>query len=152
MPITFKRALEIRRPVEDVWRFLTDPHRIAGCMPGAHLLEIVDGTFTGTVDLTLGPVGTSLAGEAGFEHVDRARHTVRMAAHAEEVHHDGAAELRMRSRLEAIDASSTRVDVDLGVRLAGRLGGPIMRHIIGGAAELLFRRFFACVRRELEGS
>ena len=150
MPISFERAIEIRRPADDVWRFLTDPHCIAGCMPGAHLLDIVDGSFTGTVDLSFGPIGTTLEGEAGFEELDPAEHTVLMAAYAQEVADDGVAELRMRSRLLELDASMTRVDVQLGVRLSGRLGGPIIRRVMGGAADLLFRRFFACVRRRLE--
>lgn len=150
MPITFTRVLEVRRPVDDVWRFLTDPHRIAECMPGAHLLDIVDGSFTGTVDLSFGPVGTTLEGEAGFARVDRAAHLVLLVARAREIHDDGGAELRMRSRLRAIDSAATRVDVDLGVRLSGRLSGPIARHLMAGAAEILFRRFFACVRSRLE--
>lgn len=150
MPITFKRTFEIRRPVDDVWAFLTDPRRIAECMPGAHLLDIVDGTFTGTVDLAFGPLGTTLEGEAGFEQVDRTDHTVLMAAHAQEIADDGGAELRMRSRLLALDSRATRVDVDLGVRLSGRLAGPIISRVLGGAAEILFRRFFTCVRRTLE--
>lgn len=150
MSITFRRTVHIRRPVDAVWRFLTDPHAIAGCMPGAHLLDIVDGTFTGTVDLSLGPIGTSLRGEAGFAAIDPDGHTVLLAAHASEVDHDGEAELRMRSRLGETDTAETRVDVDLAVRLSGRLGGPLIRHVLAGAAELLFRRFFACVRSRLE--
>lgn len=150
MPITFTRVLEVRCPVDDVWRFLTDPHRIAECVPGAHLLDIVDGSFTGTVELSFGPIGTTLEGEAGFEQIDEAKHLVMLAARAREVDDDGGAELRMRSRLREISASATRVDVDLGVRLTGRLAGPIARHVMAGAAEILFRRFFSCVRRQLE--
>jgi hypothetical protein len=66
------------------------------------------------------------------------------------VDEDGGAELCMRSRLRGIDTSVTLVDVDLGVRFSGRLDGPIIRHVMGGAAEILFRRFFACVRKRLE--
>ena len=150
MPITLRRAFDVRRPVDDVWRFLTDPHRIAECIPGAHLLDIVDGSFTGSVDLKLGPFGTTLEGEAGFEEIDRAGHMVLMAAQAQEVEDDGQAELRMRSRLLELDDSGTRVDVHLGVRLSGRLSGPIVSHVLGGAAEIMFRRFSACVRKRLE--
>jgi carbon monoxide dehydrogenase subunit G len=150
MPITFRRDLTIRRPVDDVWRFLTDPDAIAGCVPGAHLLDIVDGTFTGTVDLSFGPIGTTLAGEAGFREIDAAAHQVLLVAEAREQQRDGGAELRMRSRLSEIEPAATRVDVDLGIRLSGRLAGPILRNVLGGAAEILFRRFFACVRQRLE--
>ncbi len=152
MSISLHRALEVSRPVEDVWLFLTDPHSIAGCMPGAHLLDIVDGTFVGEVSLKLGPVGTTLAGEAGFRELDAASHSVLMAATAREVTGDGVADLRMRSRLSERDHSSTSVDVRLGVRLEGRLDGPILSRILTGAAEILLRRFAACVRNRLEAA
>jgi carbon monoxide dehydrogenase subunit G len=150
MSITLERAFEVRRPVEDVWLFLTDPHSIAGCMPGAHLLDIVDGSFTGEVDLRLGPIGTRLEGEAAFHDIDSEEHMVLMAADAYEVEGSGRAELRMRSQLLELGTSKTRVDVRLGVRLSGRLAGPIVSHVLGGAAEILFRRFAACVRHRLE--
>jgi len=46
--------------------------------------------------------------------------------------------------------SSTSVDVRLGVRLAGRLDGPILSRVLTGAAEILLRRFASCVRHRLE--
>ena len=150
MSISLHRTFEVRRPVEDVWRFLTDPHCIAGCMPGAHLLDIVDGTFVGEVNLKIGPVGTTLVGEAGFRELDSAGRSVLMAATAREQTGDGAADLRMRSRLSEHDHSVTSVDVRLGVRLAGRLDGPIVSKVLTGAAEILLRRFAACVRSRLE--
>lgn len=150
MSITLERAFEVRRPVEDVWLFLTDPHSIAGCMPGAHLVDIVDGSFTGEVVLRLGPIGTRLEGEAGFHDIDPEEHTVLIAADAHEVEGSGRAELRMRSQLLETGTSKTRVHVRLGVRLSGRLAGPIVSHVLAGAAEILFRRFAGCVRHRLE--
>jgi carbon monoxide dehydrogenase subunit G len=150
MSISLHRAFEVRRPVEDVWRFLTDPHSIAGCMPGAHLIDIVEDTFVGEVDLRFGPIGTTLAGEAGFRELDAGEHTVLMAASAKEIEGNGTADLRMRSRLAHLDGAGTHVDVQLGVRLAGRLNGPILSRVLAGAAEIVFRRFVSCVRASLE--
>lgn len=150
MAIRLHRDFEVRRPVDDVWLFLTDPRAIADCMPGAQLLDIVDGSLVGEVDLKLGPIGTTLAGRAGFRELDEAAHSVLIAATAQEVEGDGAADLRMRSRLSARDGSRTGVDVRLGVRLEGRLDGPILRRILTAAAEILLRRFVSCMRSRLE--
>jgi carbon monoxide dehydrogenase subunit G len=150
MSISVHRTFEVRRPVEVVWRFLTDPHSIAGCMPGAHLLDIVEDTFVGEVDLRFGPIGTTLSGEAGFQELDAGEHTVLMAASAKEIEGDGSADLRMRSRLAKLDGAGTHVDVQLAVRLAGRLNGPILSRVLAGAAEIVFRRFVSCVRASLE--
>jgi len=121
-------------------------------MPGAHLLDIVDGTLVGDVDLSLGPFGTRLTGEAGFREVNDADHCVLMSATARESTGDGEAALRMRSRLTNGEDAGTRVEVDLQVRLAGRLDGPIVRRLMVAAAEILLRRFIACVRARLEDS
>lgn len=150
MSINLQRTFDVRRPVDEVWRFLTDPRRIADCMPGAHLLDIVDGTFVGEVELKFGPVGTTLAGEAGFREIDEAKHSVLMSAKARELSGDGKADLRMRSRLETSGASATRVQVALGARFEGRLDGPIVSRVLAGAAEILLRRFVSCVRHRLE--
>jgi carbon monoxide dehydrogenase subunit G len=150
LSISLHRAFEVRRPVDEVWRFLTDPRCIAGCMPGAHLIDIVDDTLVGEVRLKLGPIGITLAGEAGFQELDRAQHSVLIAATAREMTDDGAADLRMRSQLSERGHSNTNVDVRLGVRLAGRLDGPILRRVLAGAAEILLHRFAACVRHSLE--
>jgi carbon monoxide dehydrogenase subunit G len=150
MSIRLHRSYEVRRPVDVVWVFLTDPHCIASCLPGAHLLEIAEGTLIGEVNLSLGPFGTRLAGEAGFTEVNEAEHSVLMAATARESRGDGAADLRMWSRLTNGDGAGTRVDVELQVRFAGRLDGPILRRLLAGAAEILLRRFAACVRARLE--
>ena len=152
MSIRLHRAFEVRRPVEEVWDFLTDPHCIAGCIPGAHLLDIVDDTFIGEVSLKVGPLGTTLAGEADFREMDAAARSVLMAATARELTGDGAAELRMRSRLAGNSATRTSVDVNLAVRLEGRLDGPILSRLLSGAAEILLRRFASCVRHRLEAS
>ncbi len=119
-------------------------------MPGAHLMDIVEETFIGEVSLKVGPFGTTLAGEAGFMELDAVSHSVLMAATAREITGDGAADLRMRSRLARNGTSRTSVDVHLGVRLEGRLDGPVLSRLLTGAAEILLRRFAGCVRSKLE--
>jgi len=151
MSIALQREFSVRRPADEVWHFLTSPQRIAECFPGAHLLEIRDGAFTGEVDFGLGPLRTRLRGRAEFREIDAARRTVLLVAEAREVEADGGARLGMRSRLEERGAA-TRVDVQLGVRLSGRLDGPILRHVLSGAAEIVFRRFAHCVRDRLEAA
>jgi carbon monoxide dehydrogenase subunit G len=121
-------------------------------MPGAHLFDVVDGTLVGQVRLKLGPLGTTLAGEAGFREVDDAARSVLIAATATEIKGDGAADLRMRSHLTEHGNESTGVDVRLGVRLEGRLDGPILSRALAVAGEVLLRRFAACVRHRLEAA
>ena len=46
-------------PVDEAWRVLLDVERIAPCMPGAQLTEVVDDTtYKGNISVRLGPVAT----------------------------------------------------------------------------------------------
>ncbi len=37
MPIEIRERFCIQAPVDAVWRFVMDPHRVVSCMPGAQL-------------------------------------------------------------------------------------------------------------------
>ena len=38
----FEDRFTVRAPVETVWAFLRDPHRVAPCIPGTESIEVVD--------------------------------------------------------------------------------------------------------------
>ena len=58
-------------PIEEAWLVLTDIERIAPCMPGATLDEVVDeNTYKGSVAIRLGPVALSFNGQATFKEID----------------------------------------------------------------------------------
>ena len=57
----------VRAPPDAVWAFLTDPHRVAGCLPGAAITDRVDErTYAGTITVNLphggGPMRIPAAG------------------------------------------------------------------------------------------
>ena len=61
----FDNTLEVPLPPADAWKVLLDIERIARCIPGAELTEVVDeNTYKGKVGVRLGPVALSLAGQA----------------------------------------------------------------------------------------
>ena len=39
MTITLRETFQVQAPIEAVWAFVMDPHRVAACMPGAALDE-----------------------------------------------------------------------------------------------------------------
>jgi carbon monoxide dehydrogenase subunit G len=44
MGIPIEKSFEVKAPAGAVWDFLTDPRRVAGCLPGAAITEKVDDT------------------------------------------------------------------------------------------------------------
>jgi carbon monoxide dehydrogenase subunit G len=53
----------VAAPADDLWRYLLDVERIAPCMPGAELTDVVDDrNWKGTLHAKFGPVSMAFAG------------------------------------------------------------------------------------------
>ena len=53
----FDNSFEVPLPPDQAWPVLMDIRRIAPCMPGAELTEVVDDkTYKGKIGVRLGPV------------------------------------------------------------------------------------------------
>ncbi len=151
MAVTLERVIEIDRPIEDVWRFLTDPGRIMWCIPGASLLKILDErTFLGEIAVRIGPFGTILRGQARFEVMDSDAYAVEMAAEARELGGDGSAHMRLSSRLTRAEEARTLVELEQVIRLSGRLAMIAASGLLTQAAEFMAGRFAACLQSCLE--
>jgi carbon-monoxide dehydrogenase small subunit len=62
--VHLSQSFVLEHPRADVWRLLSDPQAAAACMPGASLDgPPVDGKVKGRMEVKLGPVAASFAGE-----------------------------------------------------------------------------------------
>src|SRR5438132_13915218 len=67
----FANSFEVPLPPADAWKVLLDIKRIAPCMPGAELTEVLDpNTYKGKIGVRLGPVALTFAGIVKFEQID----------------------------------------------------------------------------------
>ena len=74
-------SFEVPLPPKDAWKTLMDIPRIAPCMPGAELTEVVDAqTYKGKVAVRMGPVVLAFAGTAKFDDRNDETHTARVRA------------------------------------------------------------------------
>src|SRR6516162_3365246 len=72
----FDNSFEVPLPPDEAWKVLLDIERIAPCMPGAELTEVVDqNTYKGKIGVRLGPVALTFAGIVKFEQIDDAART-----------------------------------------------------------------------------
>jgi len=72
---------ELSAPVEAVWRVLDDFARLARCLPGATLVEVLeDGRYLGRAVVALGPVKLSFDGVARVVERDADEHRLRVLA------------------------------------------------------------------------
>lgn len=114
-----KNSFEVPLPVGEAWKTLLDIKRIAPCMPGAELLEVVDPkTYKGKVSVRLGPVALSFVGTARFEEIDESAHRARVKAQGSDSKGRGGALGIVTFALSPI-AGGTQVDVDTSLSLSG---------------------------------
>src|SRR5438034_10069658 len=76
---------ELAAPIEAAWAYLLDVPKIAHCVPGASLTDVIDDkTFAGKVDVKLGPIGVSYKGRITIQSMSESVHTVSVRAEGSE--------------------------------------------------------------------
>src|SRR5215469_4495515 len=115
----FDNSFEVPLPPGDAWKVLMDIRRIAPCMPGAELTEVVDErTYKGNIGVRLGPVALTFAGTVKFEEIDDAHRTARVKAQGTDAKGRGGANAAASFRLEPAGAGS-KVLVHTDLTLSG---------------------------------
>jgi carbon monoxide dehydrogenase subunit G len=115
----FSNTFEVSLPPAAAWKTLMDIPKIAPCMPGAELTEVVDpDTYKGKVAVRMGPVVLSFVGTAKFEERDDVAHTARVKAQGSDTKGRGGANALVNFRLEPSGGSS-KVTIDTDLNLSG---------------------------------
>ena len=115
----FDNSFEVPLPPAEAWPVLMDIKRIAPCMPGAELTEVVDDkTYKGKIGVRLGPVSLTFAGTVAFEEIDNANHSARVKAQGTDAKGRGGANATASFRLEPV-ASGSKVLVHTDLALSG---------------------------------
>jgi carbon monoxide dehydrogenase subunit G len=115
----FDNSFEVPLPPEQAWAVLMDIRRIAPCMPGAELTDVVDAqTYKGKISVRLGPVALAFAGLVTFEDVDDTNYSARVKAQGTDAKGRGGANAAATFRLESAGTGS-RVLVHTDLTLSG---------------------------------
>jgi uncharacterized protein len=115
--VEFDNSFEVPLPPAEAWAVLTDIQRIAPCMPGAELTEVVDDrTYKGRIAVRLGPVALAFAGTVKFEEMDAASRSARVKAQGNDAKGRGGANAAASFRIEpAGTGSKVLVHTDLAL-------------------------------------
>jgi uncharacterized protein len=115
----FDNSFEVPLPPAEAWKVLLDIKRVAPCMPGAEVTEVLDeNTYKGKINVRLGPVALTFAGVVKFEHIDAANYTARVAAQGTDAKGRGGANAASVFRLEPA-GSGSKVLVHTNLALSG---------------------------------
>ena len=150
MGIPIEKRFVVAAPAAAVWEFLTDPAKVASCLPGAAITgKEDDSTWLGTMTLKVGPVTASYRGKLRFERLDAAAREAEIAASGQETRGKGGADMRMKSRVVERGPRETEVTVASDVNVVGVLA-QFGRGMIQDVSDQMFRKFTEARRRQLE--
>ena len=149
MAIDIKETFQVRAPIATVWQFMLDPQKVAACMPGAVLEQVVDErTFLGAIKVKIGAITTSYKGRLQLTDVDEAAHSIRMKGEGRETS-GGTAKASLASQMKALPDGGTEVVAEASVDLTGRIM-QVGRGMIQGVSHQLFLQFVSAAQARLE--
>lgn len=107
-------------PADEVWAFMTDLERVAGCLPGA-VIESNDGQrVQGRIAIKFGPMSAAFKGSADLE-LDDARKAAVLRGAGQDTVSQSRAKGDVSYRIVPVDDNKSRVEVDLLYSLQGPL-------------------------------
>jgi carbon monoxide dehydrogenase subunit G len=117
--VEFDNEFEVPVPVDQAWDILMDIERIAPCVPGAELIEVVDDkTYKGKISVKLGPVALTFNGKTTFEELDVANHSAKLKAQGTDAKGRGGAHANVAFHMEPSDGG-TKVIIETSLQLSG---------------------------------
>ena len=147
----FDNSFDVPLSPAQAWAVLMDIRRIAPCMPGAALTEVIDAqNFRGKIAVRLGPVALAFAGRVQFEDVDDANYSARVKAQGSDDKGRGSANATATFRIEPADIGS-RVFIHTDLMLSGAVAqyGRGVGMIQATAAQII-GQFATNLRAQLE--
>src|SRR3984957_752199 len=133
MAIRIKKTFQIGEPLERVWKFISDPRKVANCLPGAQITETVDDrTFKGLIKVQVGPSVTDYKGQVHIERLDEQNHEIEIVGKGQDVRGKGSASMKMTGKVQSLPDGSTEVASIAEVTVVGllaQMGGRMIQEV-----------------------
>jgi uncharacterized protein len=150
MAIPIEKTFQVKEPVEQVWSLLSDPKRVATCVPGAKITEQVDEkTYKGTISVKVGPSATDYKGELQIVRRDLETHELEMIGKGQDVRGRGSASMRMTSKARSLENGGTEVTSLAEINVVGILAQMGAR-MISEVSNIMFAQFIKNFQAQLE--
>lgn len=131
----------MKESVEEVWSLLSDPRKVAICVPGAQITEQVDEkTYKGAISVKVGPSVTDYKGEVQIVRLDTQNHEIEILGKGQDVRGRGSASMKMTGKLRALDGGGTEVTSISELNVVGILAQMGSR-VISEVSNIMFGEF-----------
>jgi carbon monoxide dehydrogenase subunit G len=147
--VLIEDSFKVHTPVDRLWAFIQDVERIAPCMPGAELTEVVDDrTWKGKVHVKFGPVQMTFSGTVVMEERNDATHRAKLSAKGSEERGRGVASAKVDSWLEPAGTDGTTVHIRSDLTITGA-AAQLSRGLLPEVSKLLTKQFADCLESRL---
>ncbi|TSD55276.1 SRPBCC family protein [Aeromicrobium piscarium] len=118
--IELRHEFRVDLPINEAWAVLTDLPRVAKCMRGAALEDVVDGEYRGGLSTRIGPVSATFRGVATFQELDEVTRRAVVDARGREAKGSGSANALVTMELKP-DGEGTVVHVTTELAVSGKM-------------------------------
>jgi hypothetical protein len=150
MGIKIEKTFQVKEPIEAVWAFLSDPAKVATCVPGAQITEKIDEShYKGSISMKVGPAVTDFKGQIEVLQLDPEAHVLEMVGKGQDVRGKGSASMKMTGSLRALPDGGTEVVSISEVNIVGilaQMGGRIVNEV----SNIMFQKFAKNFQEKLE--
>lgn len=153
----FDVSFTVPMPPEQAWPLLLDVRRIAPCLPGAELTDVLgENRYKGRARVKVGPIELSFAGEAELRDIDHAARTAMVVARGAEGKGRGNAAANVQFKLEP-DAGGTKVIAVTDLQLVGAVaqygrGAGLIKEIANQLTQQFARNLQAAIATEQQNA
>ena len=141
MALRIEKNFQVSQPIEKVWALLSDPAKVASCVPGAQITEKIDGkSYQGSISVKVGPSVTDYKGEVQILRLDPQNHEIEIQGKGQDVRGRGSAAMTMTGKLVSLGGGITQVTSISEVNVVGILAQMGSR-VITEVSNIMFDKF-----------
>ena len=142
-----ENAFTVAKPLDQVWDYLLDVHKVAPCMPGAQLQEVEGDEYRGIVKVKVGPITAQYKGTATLAEVDEPGRRIVIDASGRDTRGQGNAKASIVvTMLE--EGDGTRVEVVTDLAITGKVA-QFGRGVLVDVSSKLMGQFVENLERDV---
>jgi uncharacterized protein len=149
MAVMIEKTFRVDEPAEKVWAILSNPKKVALCVPGAQITEQVDEkTYKGAIKVKVGPSVTDFKGEVQVVRLDGQAHEIEILGKGQDVRGKGSASMKMTGKLSTVDGGTEVVSTsELNVvGILAQMGARVITEV----SNIMFEQFVNNFKKQLQ--
>jgi carbon monoxide dehydrogenase subunit G len=145
-----QNSFSVSAPIDQVWDYFKDTQRVANCVPGADLDQVINPNhFKGKVKIKAGPINLAFKGELQITDRNEGAKRVVMKAKGNEERGKGNAEVQATAQLSG-GGGSTSVTITQDITMSGAVA-QMGRGAMSDVTAVLIQQFGKCIEADLAG-